>query len=111
MEIQDTKTVWVAWTNTDRSEGRGYDVPYAICEMSATAIRLGKGKGVQGSDCRVSESVAVRVAGQWLVPWEIQKGTKEDSIFQKNIDAKKVVLQKAKEAGLTDEELKLLSTK
>ena len=42
MEIQDTKQVWLAMTNTDCTEGRGRQYPKFVCEKKATAIRLGK---------------------------------------------------------------------
>lgn len=48
--ITNRKTVWVAYTNTDCTEGRGYDIPIAACELEVTARRLARGRHVQGSD-------------------------------------------------------------
>ena len=38
----DSKKVWIAWGNTDLTEGKGAAYPKHICELEATAIRLGK---------------------------------------------------------------------
>ena len=108
MEIQDTKSVWVAWTNTDCTEGRGRKIPKAVCESEAAAIRLGRKGSVQGSDCGVTECTAIKVNNKWLVPGDIKPATKEDEAYQKGIDAKRAVLKKAKAAGLTSEDLRLL---
>ena len=48
--ITNRKTAWVAYTNTDCTEGRGYDIPIAACELEVTARRLARGRHVQGSD-------------------------------------------------------------
>ncbi|MBN58699.1 hypothetical protein [Thalassolituus sp. UBA3500] len=110
MEIQETKTVWVAWTNTDCTEGRGRQIPKAVCESEATAMRLGKKGYVQGSDCPVREAVAVKVNNCWLVPGKIEPISSEDVAAQARIDARRAALKKAKDAGLTDDELRLLKS-
>jgi hypothetical protein len=48
--MTEKRTVWVAYTNTDCTEGRGYDVPIAVCAAEATAVRLARKQYVQGSD-------------------------------------------------------------
>jgi hypothetical protein len=108
MEIQDTKKVWVAWTNTDCTEGRGRQIPKSVCEAEATAIRVGKKGYVQGSDCPVSEAIAVRVNNCWLVPGVIVPTIKDDIATQKRLDEKRAVIEKAKAAGLTEEDLNAL---
>ena len=40
IEIQESKTVFIAWTNTDLTEGRGVQIPLAVCESQTTAKRL-----------------------------------------------------------------------
>lgn len=110
MEIQDTKEVWVAWTNTDCTEGRGYQVPRAVCQSKATAVRLGKKGYVQGSDCPISKTLAVKINNTWLVPGLIHTASREDKDAQKRVDDKRAALQKAKDAGLTEAELKLLGS-
>lgn len=108
MEIQETKTVWVAWTNTDLTEGRGFVVPKAVCELETTAIRVGRRGSVMGSDCHVSEALAVKIKNQWYVPGIIIPAKKADKALQKEADAKREVIAKAKAAGLTDDDIKIL---
>ena len=110
MKIQKSKNVWVAWTNTDLTEGRGNSIPKAVCEMEATARRLGKKGSVQGSDCYITESIAVLINNEWLVPGVIKKPTSEDEKNQIRIDEEKKVIEKAMAAGLTDEDLKIIRT-
>jgi len=108
MEIQNSKTVWVAWTNTDCTEGRGRNIPKVVCDLEATAIRLGRKGSVQGSDCQVSDHLAVMVNNCWLIPGVIHAQTAEDVKTQNLIDKKQAAIEKAKAAGLTEEDLKLL---
>lgn len=79
MSISNKKTVWVAYTNTDCTEGRGYDIPIAVCELEVTARRLARGRHVQGSDGPV-----------------------------RPVDAKREALEKARAAGLTEGDLSAL---
>lgn len=109
MEIQETKTVWVAWTNTDNTEGRGRQVPKAVCETKATALRIGRRGYIQGSDCPVSSRIAVKINNSWLVPGVIHIATREDEAKQKRIDEQQTAIEKAKSLGLTDEDIANLS--
>lgn len=108
MEIQDSKTVWVAWTNTDRTEGRGRQYPAHVAASREAAIRLGRKGGVQGCDCDVSQAMAVRINNVWLVPGQIEPETDDDAKRRAAREAKEAVMAKAKEAGLTDEDIALL---
>lgn len=108
LKITSHKKIWIAWTNTDLTEGRGSVIPKAICETEATAIRLGKKGSVQGSDCHVTESIAVLVNGNWLYPGELNYATDEDKRKQKLIDESRAVVDKAKSLGLTESDLKAL---
>lgn len=109
LQISGTRTVWVAYTNSDLTEGRGYQVPHAVCAMEATARRLGKGKSVMGSDCQVEAVTAVRIGGgPWLVPGAIEPASESDKRMQVSLDARRTVVERAKAAGLSDEEIQLL---
>ena len=108
-EIQETKQVWVAWTNTDCTEGRGYQYPKAVCAKESTAVRLGRKGSVQGSDCNRTEQIAVKVNNNWLIPGRIEQSTTSDDIYQKKIDAKRAAVEKATAAGLTEEEIQLIA--
>lgn len=118
VEVTKVKKAWAVSTNTDCSEGRGYEYTFAVCEAKATAIRRGKGNYIQGSDCPVCEVEVYRINNCWYIPMDPVSPTKEDSaqelIFQAE-EAKRqkiiTVLEKAKGLGLTDEELILLGYK
>ncbi len=109
LKITETRTVWVAYTNTDCTEGRGYQVPLAVCESEATARRIGKGRFVMGADCPVETATAVRVdRGPWLVPGFIQPASEKDKAAQAVIDSQRSIVERAKALGLTEEEIKSL---
>lgn len=107
-EIKMVKKVWVVWRNSGRTEGRGTNYPYKVCETEATALRLGKWENTMGSDCEVKQALAVHVNGLWLVPGRIEIPTVVDERVQRKIDEQRTLVRKAKEAGFTSEELKSL---
>lgn len=110
--------VYVVYNNTDLTEGRGGEYVYAIAETEVTAERVAKGKGVQGTDCRIIEFETVlfddtRYLPIRVIPFHLP--TIEDINKQKERDEKlrakkkfEIVLQKAKDLGLTDEEIAIL---
>ena len=106
----EEKSVWVAWTNTDLTEGRGYQIPLAVCESEATAMRLGARGYVMGGDCPVTEEKAVRIgkSHRWLVPGRIETETTEDKERRLQLEARRAAVQRAKDAGLSEADLKLL---
>lgn len=112
--MTDKRTVWVAYTNTDCTEGRGHDVPIAVCAAEATALRLARKKYVQGSDGPVRTMELVKIDGKWYAPSSaisIVEPTREDIAAQAALDAKREALAKAKAAGLTDADLLALGLK
>ena len=111
--MNDKKTVWVAYTNTDCTEGRGLDVPIAVCAAEATARRLARKRYVQGSDGPVRTMELVEIDGKWYAPSDainVVGPTREDIAAQAAIDARRAVVDKAKAAGLTDADLLALSS-
>jgi len=106
--MTEKRTVWVAYTNTDCTEGRGHDVPIAVCAAEATALRLARKKYVQGSDGPVRTMELVKIDGKWYAPsaaLTVVEPTREDIAAQVAIDAKREAVAKAKAAGLTDADL------
>ena len=106
--MNDKKTVWVVYTNTDCTEGRGLDVPIAVCAAEATALRLARKRYVQGSDGPVRTMDLVEIDGKWYAPSEsinVVEPTRDDIAVQAAIDAKRAAVEKAKAAGLTDSDL------
>ena len=113
-----TRTIYVAYTNTDRTEGRGQNIPYAFCEAEVTARRLAKGCYVQGSDGPVKPVDLIMVDGKWYAPTnliQILGLSKEDREEQRRLEVERSAkakveeaIQKAKAAGLTDEDIEAL---
>jgi hypothetical protein len=109
--MSEKQTVWVAYTNTDCTEGRGRDVPVAVCAIKATAMRLARKQYVQGSDGPVRTMELVKIDGKWYAPSaaiEVVQPSREDMGVQAALDAKQEAIAKAKAAGLTDADLKAL---
>ena len=110
----EKRTVWVPYTNTDCTEGRGHDVPIAVCAAEATALRLARKQYVQGSDGPVRTVELVNIDGSWYAPSAaitVVEPTREDIAAQVAMDAKREAVAKAKAAGLTDADLAALGLK
>lgn len=104
----ETKPVFVVWTNTDLTEGRGHQIPIRVCWSRATARRIAKGQGVMGSDATVEEHKAYRIGRHWHAPCQIIAPSKDDEA-QDKVDAEKnKAIEKAKAAGLSDEDIAAL---
>jgi hypothetical protein len=99
------KVVFVAWTNTDLTEGRGAQYPFAVCESRATALRLGAKKSVQGTDCHVSAETAIKQGARWLIPGRIHPATDEDRRADEAATARAAALEKARAAGLSEQDI------
>lgn len=109
------RIVYITLSNTDLTEGRGYEFPLCICEKEATAIRRGKGQYVQGGDCRVTSFESTQKDGKWLAPYYLVPPTREDEDKQKQIDmnrqriaARDAAIEKAKSLGLSEDDIAAL---
>ena len=110
-KVQEVKTVWVAWKNSDGTEGRGFPVIHCVADNYHTAYRMGLRQNVMGSPCDVKESVAVKINDQWLAPQTIHKETIEDRKKREADEAKMSARERAISLGLTESDLKLLEGK
>ena len=99
---------WVAWTNTDLTEGRGGLIPKAICKAEATARRLGKGGSVQGSDCSIEHVELFSYDGKTYGPVHVVYPSKEDERYQVRLDEYRATMAKARELGLDPDQLAIL---
>jgi hypothetical protein len=104
--MSDTHTAFVVLQNTDLTEGRGGVIPIAICESKATALRLGKGNDVQGSDCKIEEITLQRVGYHWYGPVYVHAPTKEDTALDVARNKRDAAIAKAKELGLSEQDIK-----
>ena len=106
---ENTRIAWVVFTSTDRTEGKGYEKPAVVCDKQATAIRLGKGGYVQGSDCPVKQVTLRYIDGYWCGPVYVIPSTRDDDLLQEKMDKRNAALERAKDAGLSDDDIRLLS--
>ena len=105
----ETKVLFLTYTNSDLTEGRGYHIPIAVSEMLSTAERLGKGKYVQGGDCPVNEVECIHVNARWYIPLDcvnVIKPTNNDLAVEKKL----ITLRKLKSLGISEEDLRALLT-
>ena len=113
MTIQEKDKAFVVSQSIYRPDGRGHNIPLAICRKEATAIRVCKMKGDQGAaNCSIEEIEIFRYDtrfGKWYGPIDLLDSTFEDDAFQNKIYAKNLARKKATDAGLTEEDIKALS--
>jgi len=102
------KDGFVVVVNSDTTEGRGYLVPFAITATETTAIRLAKGRSVQGSDGEVRQVPILSVGDWYYGPVDIIPPTEEDRKNEERRKKMQIIYDKCKVAGLTKEELDLL---
>lgn len=113
IEFQQVEVYYVE-TNSDLTEGRGYPITIAVSPSKATAYRLSKGKGIQGSDANVIKGFGYMIEGRLFVN-HYTKPTHADSMIDKKekeeqeIQEKKLALiQKMKDKGFSDDEINLV---
>lgn len=103
--------LWTVHTNTDLTEGRGRQFVKHFCKTEATARRLAKRGYVQGSDCPISTAEVLILDGQRVLPAaliSVEMPTREDDAAQAIIDRRNAAIEKAREAGLSDEDIAAL---
>lgn len=115
MKEHETKPVWVVWVNSDLTEGRGQLIPVRVCTSEATAIRLGKGRDVQGADARIQQHEAIWHRNAWCAPVEIispsPKDLEEDARREiaRMADRRRAeALERARQAGLSEDDIAIL---
>ena len=107
--METLKQAFVVFTNSDLTEGRGFEFPIAVCEAEATAIRLSKKAYVMGSDAPIRQFTIRRDGGYWFGPVKVIAPTKEDESAQVKRDARRIAIEKARAAGLTDDEISAIA--
>lgn len=105
------REAFVVWSNSDLTEGKGYEYPVYICLKEATARRLSKKGYVQGADCPITKSTVFSIGSQAYGPIRLIHSTLEDDRKQKEIDKTEAAIQKAKAAGLTEEDINNIAAK
>ncbi|MFG5862758.1 hypothetical protein [Metapseudomonas sp. CR1201] len=118
MNEHDTRTVWMVLVNTDLTEGKGRNIPIYICASETTARRMGRKRNVQGSDADVIKAEAIFHNGRWCAPVQIHEPTTEDRNEDYKLEQARQAdqrrheaLQRAREAGLSEEDIAILRGK
>ena len=105
-------------SNTDLTEGKGAYLPLGYFESRWDAMKAGKGKSVQGTDCRIEEvpiidppknsnaPYGMRYYGPVVVTPASKEGATRDEIWQEHQDA----IEKAKAAGLDEDTIYALQS-
>ncbi|WP_139231097.1 hypothetical protein [Geopseudomonas sagittaria] len=111
----ETQTIYVVWTNTDLTEGRGHQIPIAYALSQTTARRIASRRGVQGSDAEVQPFEAILHRGRWCAPVSIERPSKADEEKDRALAAaaaaraaRDAAIEKARSMGMTEEDLKAL---
>lgn len=108
IKISDSHRIFIVFTNSDLTEGRGYPVFVDAFFSETSAKRAAKGIGVQGTDGTIEESIAIYINEQWFIPYNIKKPSINDVAKDKRKEEIKEVLDKIKSLGLTSKEMELL---
>lgn len=110
-----TQKAYAVWSNTDLTEGRGYEYARCICSKETTAIRLSKGAYVMGSDARVTEVELIFHNNYWCGPVYIHGPSIADTEMEKKLElkrkaeeAKAAAILKAQQLGLNAEDIAAL---
>ena len=106
--------LYVVFTNTDLTEGRGIQVPVAWSRNKYTAQRLAKGQGVMGSNAEVKSVDTYDVLGVEYIPLacvHVKYPSKQDEDLQKQEEERNNTIAKMKALGVTDEMLQGLGVK
>lgn len=113
--MSETKPIYVVWTNTDLTEGRGDQIPIAYALSPTTAKRLAHKSGVHGCDADVRQFEAILHGGRWCAPVRLELPSPEDREEDAKMAraeaaraAKAAAIEKARSLGMTEEELKAL---
>lgn len=102
------RQIFIVWTNTDLTEGRGQQIPIAYAELYTTAARVAEKRGVMGSNADVREGEALIYRGRSYAPVRLEPPTDVDKAREKFRVARLAALERAKALGLTNDEIELL---
>lgn len=111
-QVEEVK-VYAVYTNTDCTEGRGHEYVLYFCQSLSTAIRLGRGRYVQGSDCPVHEVTGYRINDKLYVTGNrIEQPNANDIVEDRAREAKEqaqvakdAAIAKARTLGLSEDEI------
>lgn len=98
-------------SNTDLTEGRGQSIVIGSSRSYHAALQFAHKKGVMGSDAVVSNGICVILFNNEYFRGEPIKTTEEHINFDRVKIARDNLIDKVKSLGLTDSDIRLLSSK
>ena len=107
----ESRTLYVVFTNTDLTEGRGWQHPIGYSFNEYTALRFAKNKGVMGSDAHVNGYSTLIVDGKEYVSvglLNIQRPEQADIDKERADKKRKETITRLLDAGVDPEDLKTL---
>jgi hypothetical protein len=106
----ETREVYAVISTSDLTEGRGSHYVKAYCETSGTAQRIAYKAYVQGGNCPIEKRTLYKPDGEvsWFGPVNIEKPNEGDMNRQVELDSQSEAISKARAAGLSDHEIKLI---
>ena len=100
---------YVVMQNTDRTEGRGEELPITVTLNETVAVDASKGQGVMGSDAHIKRAAIFYNGAQPYGPVKLHKPSNHQIQRTQELEAKSAVISKAKDLGLTQGEIDTLS--
>ena len=107
----DMRDVWVVYTNTDLTEGRGRQYPLHICETEVVAQRMAKGAYVMGTDAPIEKDFAFKIDGKWYAPIKVEEENAVDKEVRIRREARSAAIAKALAAGITQADIDAIGGK
>ena len=111
--MKEPRLLYVVMTNTDLTEGRGRQYPIAYSFNDFTARRLASKKGVMGSDANIDAVMTSIIDDVEMIPISminIERPTDKDISDAVKRDEKATLIEKAKQLGLSEDEIKKLTS-
>ncbi len=96
-------TLYEVYTNSDKLEGRGYEIVLGCYIDYEMAERAAYKKGVMGTNANIRNINSLYIDGCWFALKQIDGPSKQET-------KAKQALEKAKRLGMTEEEIERLSS-
>lgn len=107
-QIERVNPGYVGVVNSDTTEGRGFEVYEVHSFAPIVAKDAVRGKSVQGSDGYVIEVPFVMINGKWYGPINLSYPDEEQKARGLAEIERQERIQKAKDLGLTDEDIEII---
>lgn len=109
----EKRKIYDVSTNTDLTEGRGSEYVKHTCALYSTAIRLARNQYVQGSDCPITvrEVDYDPATNTYYGKISINLGTPADIAQEEKFTKLQAAVNRAKQLGLSEDEIKIIQGK